>query len=79
MGEDDAVKEGIETAEDDSTDNDTDDDLHTRVDIWSLSAENKKPPTDRVDPLQALFYLSAASHVSYIFYYSRSGIADRFL
>lgn len=47
--------------------------------IWSLSAENKKPPTDRVDPLQALFYLSAASHVSYIFYYSRSGIADRFL
>jgi hypothetical protein len=22
--------------------------------IWSLSAENKKPPTDRVDPLRAL-------------------------
>lgn len=47
--------------------------------IWSLSAENKKPPTDRVNPLRALFYLSAASHVCFSFHYSRSGIADRFL
>ena len=32
-GDDRAVEEEIETGEDDTTDNDTDDDLHARVDI----------------------------------------------